>query len=740
MEPTLQNLPAVNPVTDAPQKVQEDASLSQTRFGRLKSWFWQEMRRQSANRHQMALDEDYYDSLQHTNEESAVLLERGQMPVSWNEIKPTIDWLIGTERRSRTDFQIISRNDDSDDASNDARKKTKLLKYLDDVNRVGFERSDGFARGVKAGLGWIETGVRGDPDREPLYTRSESWRNILYDSLGTRNDLDDSRYLFRFRWVDLDVAIAYFPEAEAKLRLAATTREEERYMNYWMGRPLGGEEDFAPTTFDARWTFYDAGSWQSNTRERVLLIEAWSKEPFAEKNTGAPGTYDRTYMRMRLTIMTEDNIICEDWSPYKHNRFPFIPIWCYRRARDNAPYGVVRALRGPQDVLNKSMSKSIWEASANQIVMEKGAIDVKVMGADTIRDEASAPDGQVILADGGMEKFKFNNREDRITGHMRLADRGIDSIRSAGGVTNENLGQDSNAHSGKAINLKQEQGSTVTAEIFDNLLLARQLEGEITLSLVEQYMGDPKIFSITGDRGKYEYERINQRDPVTGQVIGDITARAAQYVIGEQAWKQTIMQAAFESMLDLLGNLSKIAPDVVKTLLPFVMELGDFPNKKAMISKLRESTGQPDPDEPMTPEQQKAAQQAQQLQDAEFTSKLAQLQADVKKAAAEGANLDAKSLLTTITAIYEAVQGAQVIAQIPGIAPIADELLKSSGFNQAPGVDPQISPPAPPAPAATAQPAAPVQIPPQASVPALKQAGGALAGIKTERADGVSNA
>ena len=154
----------------------------------LMAWFNQELQRQSINRHQMAIDEDYYDSVQWQPNEAAEVTARGQNPVVYNEIKPTIDWLIGVERRTRTDFNIIPRNEESLEADEDAQCKTKLLKYINDANRAEFERSHSADDTFKAGLGWLEVGISPDPEEEPIYVRSESWRNMLYDSLGTRRE------------------------------------------------------------------------------------------------------------------------------------------------------------------------------------------------------------------------------------------------------------------------------------------------------------------------------------------------------------------------------------------------------------------------------------------------------------------------------------------------------------------------------------------------------------------------
>ena len=141
----------------------------------------------------------------------------------FNEVKPTIDWLIGTERRTRRDFKILARNSQTKEAGDDAAVKTKLLKYLDDVNRSPFSRSQAFDDAMKAGMGWLEVGVSTDPEDEPVFVRHEAWQNMLHDSVSTtKPDMSDSRYLFRFKEVDLDVAEAYFPDKAEELRRAAT--------------------------------------------------------------------------------------------------------------------------------------------------------------------------------------------------------------------------------------------------------------------------------------------------------------------------------------------------------------------------------------------------------------------------------------------------------------------------------------------------------------------------------------
>ena len=176
-------------------------------LAKINNWYEYEWQTQAPNRYQMMLDCDYYDSMQWTQEDAQVLMERGQAPLVFNEIKPTIDWMIGTERRARIDYKVLPRKKDKE-AADDAENKTQLLKYLSDVNKEHFHRSQVFESSVKAGVGWFEIGVKGDPTEELLYVRNEDWRNIVYDSNGVEMDGSDMRYQFRSRYLDTDIAVA----------------------------------------------------------------------------------------------------------------------------------------------------------------------------------------------------------------------------------------------------------------------------------------------------------------------------------------------------------------------------------------------------------------------------------------------------------------------------------------------------------------------------------------------------
>lgn len=727
----------------------------QERFAIIKGWFLTEMHRQGPNRHRMARCEAYYDNEQWRYDKAKELEARGQDATVYNEVKPTIDWLIGTERRARVDF-IVMAEDDGDAADDDAALKTKVLKYLDDTNMAQFERSWAAEDAFKAGIGWLEVGASIDPDEAPVFVGAESWRHVLWDSLCSRRDLKDARYLFRVKVVDFDVALALFPDKHEELCRCIQTGDDLTVFSEFMGgdaKLLTGLDDHGYSDVNRFDALTSRPVDMFNARKRIMLIECWWRRPVPRTSEDVQQGKGLRY-EVCVTILTEHDILLEARSPYKHNRFPFVPVWAYRNKRTGLPYSPIWPLLGPQDALNQRMSKALFEANSNQIMVEKGAVDAEVMDVGELRDEFNDPNGVAVLKDGAISgnKVKLVERNNQVQHQLAMAQNDRLSIRSMSGVTGDNRGENSNVTSGKAVLAKQDQGSLLTAELFDNLLLARKQEGDLTLSVAEQYMTQPRTIRVAEGIGRGERVKVNQPTGVvdmgTGQEVfrNDLAARKAHFVIGEAAWKQAYAEASFETLLDVLGQLATAAPVAVINLLDLVFDMHpNLPKKRQIVQRIRSINGQTDPDAKLSPEEEAAKQQKQAIADEQMRLQLEQLQAQVAEAKAKGTKLGADAVLQSLTGIYQAAQAAQVIATLPQIAPITDELLRSSGF-----VDQSTGPVLPPGlggmgaapPMPGARPAGPPGTPPGgAPIPPLQQTDGALAGvqegIKSPAIDGI---
>lgn len=684
---------------------------AQERHDQRKGWFLTEAHRQATNRARMARCEAFYDSEQWDYLDAQTLKERGQDPIVYNEIKPTIDWLIGTERRVRVDFVVMADagahdEEEDEDADEDAQTKTKLMKWLDATNMAHFERSWAAEDAFKGGMGWIEVAIRGDRTGAPIYVGHESWRNILWDSQCQRRDLQDARYLFRIKVVDFDVALAIFPDKRDQLERCIQTGDTLQVFSEWMGglgATLTGLDQFGGID-DPLDYMTSKPIDMFNARKRVLLLECWSRDPVPRK-PNADGLGDPVEFQINVSIMTEHDTLIEVKSPYLHDRFPFIPVWAYRNKRTGLPYSPIWPLIGPQTGLNKRMSKSLFEANANQIEIEEGAINGSVMDLEELRAEYDDPHGMPVLAAGALsgQRVRKVDHMGKTQEQLLLAEKDSSMIRSMSGVNADNRGERSNVQSGKAVLAKQDQGSLLTAELFDNLLHARQQEGEITLSIAEQGMLAPRVFPVPGGKPG-ERVRINQPQP-DGSYLNDLSKRRAKFTVGEQAWKQMYAEAAFESLFDVLSKLATAAPMAVINLLDIVFDMHpNLPRKRQIVERMRQINQQADPDGKLTPEQQAAQAQKAAVEKAKFEAMMAKLIADVHEAQAKGEKLRADAMSSRLSAVYDAAQAAAMFASMPEVASATDSLLKSAGFEDKNPDDGLIDTPPPAAPPALPQP------------------------------------
>lgn len=650
----------------------------------LMSYYRQELDRQAENRHEQAVDEDYYDNIQITAEDAQTLKDRGQAPIVYNVISQTLNWIIGSEKRGRTDFKILPRG--KEDAK-PAESKTKYMKYLSDVNLTQFKRSNAFEDAAKVGIGWLECGVQDEDDGDPIYTEHESWRNMLWDSASTKIDGSDMRYQFRTRWVDEDIAIALFPDREDAVRRGVTD-----VGIYGSTSLLDGDDAMDGAEADREMN----GSLNvvaMHKRRRLRLIEGWYRMPmmvekmrggafngqvFDEKDprhaddvaTGRSILTQKVMMRTRVAIFTVNDMLYDDISPYRHNRFKFIPVWGYRRGRDGLPYGVIRGLRDIQDDINKRASKALYILSTNKVIMDEGAVD----DMEVFQEEISRPDAIIVKKTG--KSIELNVDRELAPAHLDLMSRNIQMIQQVGGVTDENMGRTTNAVSGVAIQARQEQGSLATSKLFDNLRLAVQMHGEIELSLIEQFVTEEKQFRITNQRGTPEFVTVND-----GLPENDITRTKADFVISEADWRATMRQAALDQLTDMM---MKMPPQVALVMLDLVVESMDVPNRDELVKRIRQVNGMRDPDATeITPEEQQAmaAQQEQAAaQKAMFEAELAEKVGKVAKTDAETGRIKAQTVADNMTAADLAMQAATAVISMPTIAKVADNLLMEGGW------------------------------------------------------------
>lgn len=653
-----------------------DDEKAQKVFKMLLSWFYLEREKQASNRLEMSLDADFYDGLQWDPNDAAIVRDRGQMPLVYNEVAPMIDWLIGTERRTRADWKVLPRTEEDVDM---ADVKTKVLKYVSDINRVPFERSRAFADAVKSGLGWVDDGVRDDPTQDILYSKYEDWRNVLHDSCGYSLDGSDWRYIFRWRWVDEDIALMMFPDRARQILMgvhdAGAFSLEQEEDSWYLGEKLPEKTGYIHTA--------GAGLAIDAKRRRLKLIEGQFRMPTQVKlfgNGPFKGSFfnpadpvsveklkrtgstivDRMMMRTHFAVFTETHLLSLEESVMNHNGFGLTPLWCYRRSRDRLPYGAIRRVRDIQQDMNKRASKALFMLNTNQIIADKDAVD----DWNIARQEADLPDGLIVKNPN--KEFVIRRDTEAASGQVEMMTLAAQSIQKTAGVNNENLGRQTNAVSGAAIEARQQQGAVGTTEPFDNLRLAVQIQGEKQLSLVEQFYSEEKVIRITGSQGAIEWVKINQPEQEADgswRFLNDITASQCDFIVSEQDFAGTLRQVMFDTLSKIAGSLP---PEIALRVMRMAFQFSDLPNKDEIVDELRKATGERDPNKKLTPEEQQQEMQAQQQQAelAQFQREQAMLVLEEARAKVRKLNADADKALAEAQGGSGNAEAEQMIRQI----------------------------------------------------------------------------
>lgn len=639
-------------------------------------------------REQCAIDEDYYDGEHYSEDDKIVLLNRGQAPLVYNETKPAIDWVIGEEKRKRMDFNVYGR---AEDDAESAVAKQKLIKYLSDVNRIGWQRSEAFTNMVKAGQGWTEICVEPDDAGEPtIKFRHVSWRNIIEDSSSRCLDMSDMRYIFRDKIVDLEEASAWFPNLKEKLYSAAEERdvlENVQIAENYLGSPLNRSGYLG---------IGNPGMLDMGSRPAIQLYECWYKKyenvevirrkghrlhgrvynpnnetHIAAIESGVCQIFNTARACMRVSIFCDKFLLVDAPSPYEHNRFPFVRRTAYRKAKDGSHYGLVRQIRDIQDDLNKRRSKSLHLLNTRRVIIDPTAVeDMQVFSEEVARPDA-------ILEVNDLSKIKIEDGIQMAEAHVRFSEMDSASIRNITGITGEQQGRETNATSGVAQRQRAEQGGIITTTLFDNHRLAHQLEGEILLSLIEQFMTDEQEIRIIGSNGKPEYIKINQGST-------SIADNQADFIMDEEDYRIGVKAQLSDRLMDIATRFAQIGqPQVAVSLVVMAFELQDLPNRERILQQIREMTNMPDPNEPDDQrDQRKQAEAQQQSQQREMEMRKAmadilKVEGEAKKAQADAGLKEIQDLREKLTTFEQAMKSADMLRQVPQLGGIVDDLIQN---------------------------------------------------------------
>jgi hypothetical protein len=294
------------------------------------------------------------------------------------------------------------------------------------------------------------------------------------------------------------------------------------------------------------------------TGDMRRVPEGWSKERSAEFAAKMDlFIFWKAERRVRVTVTADRILLHDDWSLFDSiSIVPYFPY--FRRGR---PFGLVRNLISPQEMLNKVTSQELHvvNTTANSGWTFKSGTLVN-MDADDLATQGSKT-GLVLEYDGDIAPQKIQPNQVP-TGLDKISAKAGMFFKEISGVNEAMLGA-GRSDSSKALESRRKGGLVQQEIIFDNLDYTRKLRARLMLQIVQNYYSETRLIQIfskneDGDDVQEEIE-LNQPvsvlDPETmesvDEIINDLTVGEYAIAINSVPRRDTYDEVLFEQLIQM---------------------------------------------------------------------------------------------------------------------------------------------------------------------------------------------
>lgn len=648
-------------------------------------------------------DMDYADGKQLDSDLLRRQKELGIPPAVENRISPALRSLSGYEAVTRTDWRVTPNGEV------EGREVAEAINYklnqAEKKSKADKACSNAFSAQIACGIGWVEVSRESDPFKYPYRCRAVHRNEIHWDMTSEEPDLSDARWLRRQKWLRPERIAQVFPE-HAELVYALGKHGSQWYeLDPMMDG--GGDTGLQNAWHQGRHSTIAEHRWYNQANKEMCLVELWYRRwvtiHVLKMPNGRVVEYDAdnpshiaavAYGKAKVLKANVSKVRRSYWlgrhclhdgeSPYKHSHFPYIPFIGFKENSSGVPFGYVRDMRFPQDSLNSGISKLRWAMSVVRVERTKGAVD---MTDAQLRKQIARPNSDIVLNHQHMaqqgSRFEVHRDYQLTDQHYQMLQDNRASIVAVSDITQGFMGKAGNATSGRQEQMQIEQSNQSLAVIMDNFRQARTLIGEQLMSLIIEDMGnEQQAVIIAGDAITPARKVVVNKpevDPETGMVYlsNDIQRTALSVALEDVPSTNAYRGQQLNAMSEAVKSLP---PQYQAAVLPFMMSLMDIPKKEQVIEAVKQA------------QQQQTPEQIQQQIDQAVQDALAKAGNDIKLKELELKQLvaqsdiklsEAKAVQTGVASAYSAMQAGAQVAQIPQIAPVADEIMKSAGY-QAP--------------------------------------------------------
>jgi hypothetical protein len=602
----------------------------------------------------------------HWSEADLQVLDEQRRPAyEINQIMPALNSAFGYQISNRMDISFRPR---SGEATKElAESRSKVVMQIANNNKLHWQETEVFCDGMIQQRGYFDVRMDfDDSEYGELRVNVDDPMDVIPDPDAKGYDPKTWGDVLWLRWLTLDeIEGDYGKKARKAAESAGLSGGDDDYgeqgdieggeprAKFAFGSATGGEYLFGSAR---RLRIIDRQRWVRSVMDVAMfpggdirqLNGDESDEALEQiRQSGAVITKKRM-KRVRWSVSTKDTTLHDDWSPY--DRFTKIPYFPYFRRGQTR--GMVDNAVGPQRVLDKGVSQAVHiiNTTANSgWQMEQGQLTN--MSAEQLQ-ENGAQTGLVLERKTGtppLLKIQSNSMPHGIDKLIEIASISIGEVT----VPPAMRGIGEGAEPGIAIQSRQSAAQQQLAVPLDNLARTRNLLADWFNYGIGKYYKAERVFRITDTdptTGK-EIESaltINQFDPASGLYLNDMTSGEYETVVTEQPMQVTFENSQFTQAMEMRKNGIGI-PETS------VVRKSNLSDKAEIIEQMQNASAPQDP-----------------LAEA----KKALMQAQTRKTDAEAVN-------KSVEGMFSATSAANQIAMQPSIAPVADQMLASAGFQDA---------------------------------------------------------
>jgi len=398
-------------------------------------------------------------------------------------------------------------------------------------------------------------------------------------------------------------------------------------VNSWNGFSafglVGDNMELARSYEEERASTMERYEWLDTGRRRLQIFEVWYRRwvrghvlrlgnnkviEVDRKNprhmeviaSGAVQPIPATFPVMRVSMWLGPHRLSDRRSPLPHRRFPYVPFWGYREDLTGAPYGIIRAMRSPQDEVNARRSKLLSLITGRRVIMDRDAVDITYNTIDDVADEVGRADAVVVLNPDRKNKdanaFRVETNGDLAAGQMKTLEENKGEMHEVSGIFPPAIGDPKGGLSGIAIDNLVDQSTTTLAEINDNYRFGRRAVGELLMAHVRRDLAHPHEQMVgKGKNAKSVYFNRGVWDDEIGaeRIENSVADANIRLTLSDIPSTATYRRQQFAALAELTKGLP---PQVQALVTDFVIEASDVKDRSKIAERLRKALGIPDPD------------------------------------------------------------------------------------------------------------------------------------------------